>query len=372
VLDLTDEKGLFCARLLADMGAEVLRIQKPGERVLRTAANAGKKSIGLNIETEKGRDLLRRLMIDTDILVESFPPRYLDSLGIGYDQLNLLFPQLIMASVTDFGQTGPYRDFKSSNLVDTALGGQAFICGEPGQPPLKLFGSQSYLTACLFAANGILLSLWQRHSTGKGQFIDISIQECLAATLDHVLVRYFYEGEVAQRTGNLYWNNAFRIFPCLDGHIVLSLTYQWETLIEWLDSENMADDLTDRKYLIEAERQRNIDHIISVLEKWTCAHRVSELLESGQLMRFPWANVAAIPEVLENPQLKERGFFLEGTDPDSGKIFEIPGPPFKMSRSPWQVNPGIPQTGEYDRKIFCDRLGLKADEIEKLRRDGVI
>lgn len=372
VLDLTDEKGLFCARLLADMGAEVLRVRKPGEPVWRTAANTGKKSIGLNIETENGRDLLRRLMIDTDILVESYPPGYLGSLGIGYGQLNPLFRQLVMASITDFGQTGPYRDFKSSNLVDTALGGQAFVCGEPGQPPLKPFGSQSCLTACLVAANGILLALWKRHSTGRGQFIDISIQECLAGTLDHVLVRYLYEGVTAQRTGSLYWNNAFRIFPCQDGHILLSLSHQWETLIEWLDSENMADDLTDRKYLVEAERQRNIDHIISVLEKWTLTHRVNELLESGQLMRFPWANIESIPEVLENPQLKDRGFFMEGTDPDSGKKYNIPGAPFKMSRSPWQVDPSLSQTGEYDREIFCDRLGLKTNELEKLRRDGVI
>jgi crotonobetainyl-CoA:carnitine CoA-transferase CaiB-like acyl-CoA transferase len=143
-------------------------------------------------------------------------------------------------------------------------------------------------------------------------------------------------------------------------------------LIEWLDSENMADDLTDRKYLVEADRQRTINHIISVLEKWTRTHRVSELLESGQLMRFPWANVAAIPEVLENPQLKERGYFIEGTDPDSGRKYKIPGTPFKMSRSPWQVKPCISQTGEYDREIFIERLGLKADEIEKLRRDGII
>jgi benzylsuccinate CoA-transferase BbsE subunit len=372
VLDLTDEKGMFCARLLADMGAEVLRIQKPGEKVLRIQANSGKRSISLNIEMEEGLDLLKRLMKDTDILVESFPPGYLDSMGIGYRQLNLRFPHLTMASITDFGQGGPYRDFKSSNLVNTALGGQAFVCGKPGKPPLKPFGLQSFLTAGLFAANGILLSLWQRQSTGKGQFIDISIQECLAASLDHVLVRYFYEGVIAQRRGSLYWNNAFRIFPCRDGHILLSLLYQWEALIEWLDSENMADDLKDPKYQLESERQRDINHIVSVLEKWTQTHLVNELLETGQLMHFPWANVAAIHDILENPQLIDRDFFVEGADPDSGKKYKMPGVPVKMSRSPWQVNPNIPQTGEYNREIFSNRLGLKADEIEMLLQKGVI
>ena len=121
------------------------------------------------------------------------------------------------------------------------------VCGEPDKPPLKPFGPQAYNTACLFAANGILLALWQRHTSGKGQYIDISVHESVAATLDHVLVRYFYEGEVAQRQGSLYWNKAFRIFPCKDGYILLSLLHQWETLVEWLDSEGMAEDLTGLK-----------------------------------------------------------------------------------------------------------------------------
>jgi benzylsuccinate CoA-transferase BbsE subunit len=295
VLDLTDEKGSFCSGLLAGMGAEVIRLS-------------------LNIESVKDRALLKRIIKSIDVLIESFSPGYLGSLGLDYARIRKTNPGLVMASITHFGQSGPYRDFKSSALVSTALGGQMSVCGELDKPPLKPFGPQAYNTAGLFAANGILLALLQRHQSDRGQYIDISIHECVAATLDHVLVRYFSEGEVAKRQGSLYWNNAFRIFPCKDGDILLSLSYQWETLVEWLDSEGMAEDLKEKKWLDEAMRRKNIDHIIEVLEKWTRTHTVNELVETGQLMRFPWASVNRISDVVDNPQLNARGFFLEKTD----------------------------------------------------------
>jgi len=277
-----------------------------------------------------------------------------------------------MASITNFGGTGPARNLMSSDLVASALGGQLFVCGEPDKSPLKPFGPQTYLTASLFAANGIMLALWQRHITGNGQQIDISLHECVAATLDHVLVRYFYEGIVAQRRGSLYWNNAFRVFPCQDGYILLSLFQQWETLVEWLDSEGIAGDLTDKKWLDEMEREKNIDHIIAVLEKWTLNHTVDELLETGQLMRFPWANVASIPEVVDNPQLYERGYFSEVIDPQSGKRYRYPGAPVKMNEDSWQVNPHIPKTGEFNQEFYLYRIGLTRIEMERLEREGVI
>ncbi len=324
VLDITDEKGILCSKLLSDMGAEVIRVEKPGQEMAPIYANAGKRCISLNIETDKGQGLIRQLVKKFDILIESFPPGHLNSLGLGYDEIIRINPQLIMASITDFGQNGPYRDYKSSDLVASALGGQMYVCGEPDQPPLKPFGPQANSTACLFAANGILLALQQRHLSNRGQYIDISIHECTAATLDHVLVRYLYEGATAERQGSLYWNNAFRIFPCKDGLILLSLLYQWETLVGWLDSEGMAGDLTDAEWRDEAKRTQNIDHIIEILERWTLNHTVEELMETGQLMRFPWANVASIPEVVKNPQLDERSFFSQIVGPEPEKRCEEP------------------------------------------------
>ncbi len=326
VLDLTDEKGMLCSRYLADMGAEVIRIGKPGENAGFHWENLGKRSVTLDIEL--GQDILQRLLETADVLVESYPPGYLETLGLGYPQLKEINPRLIMASITPFGQTGPYCGYKSSDLVASAMGGQLYLNGEADLPPLKPFGNQSYYLASVFAAIGVLLSLWNRHSSGKGQHIDISLQECVAATLDHVLVRYFYQGVVAERQGGLYWSNAFRIFPAKDGYVLLSLFYQWDTLVEWLASEGMAEDLTDEKWRDRGYRLEHLDHVIEVLERWTKPHTVVELVEKGQLMRFPWAEVASIPELLASPQLKERGFWVEIEHPQTGKKFRFPAPVF--------------------------------------------
>ena len=238
------------------------------------------------------------------MVVESYPPGYLKALGLGYSELSEITPRLVIASITNFGQNDPYRDYKSCDMVASALGGQMYICGEPQTPPLKPFGNQAYYSACLLAAIGILLALWNRHTTGRGQHIDISVMECVAATLDHVLVRYFYEGVVAKRQDSLHWNNAFRIFPCRDGYILLSLFQQWETLVEWLDAEGMAEDLIDTKWLDREKRLQQLDHIIEVLERWTRSHTVAELVEQGQLLHFPWAEITSIPRNIDNTTIK--------------------------------------------------------------------
>jgi benzylsuccinate CoA-transferase BbsE subunit len=330
ILDLTDDKGMLCSRYLADMGAEVIRVEKPGSSAKSSFywENLGKRAITLNIELEPGQEIFRRLVESADVLVESFPPGYLETLGLGYPQLSQINPRLIIASITAFGQSGPYRDYKSCDIVASALGGQMYVCGEADSPPLKPFGKQSYYLASIFAAISIMLALWHRHSSGRGQHIDISLQECVAATLDHILVRYFYQGEVAKRQGSLHWNGAFRVFPCRDGYILLSLLYQWGTLVEWLESEGMAKDLTDEKWLDRDYRLQHLNHVIEILERWTKSHAVAELMEKGQAMRFPWAEVASIPELLASPQLKARGFWAEIGHPETGEKFKFPAPIF--------------------------------------------
>jgi benzylsuccinate CoA-transferase BbsE subunit len=324
VLDLTDEKGRLTSRLLADMGAEVIRIAKPGQNAPFLWENLGKRLVTLDIELKPGQDMFRRLFDTADVLVESYPPGHLDSLGLGYSQLSRLNPGLIMASITPFGQSGPYSGYKSSDIVASAMGGQLYLNGEAGSPPLKIFGSQSYYLASLFAAIGVMLALFSRRASGEGQHIDISLQECTAAVLDHVLVRYFYQGEVAKRQGSLHWNGAFRVFPAKDGYVLLSLLYQWETLVEWLAAEGMAQDLSDSKWLDRDYLLQNVDHVVEVLEGWAKTHTVAELVEKGQAMRFPWAEVSSIAQLLASPQLRERGFWMEVEY--SGKKFGFPAP----------------------------------------------
>lgn len=374
ILDLTDEKGRLCSRLLANMGAEVIRVEKPGLDSAGTIdeANRGKLDITLNIESKPGQDIFKRLVKTADAVVESYPPGYLELLGLSYHKFSETNPRLIMASITNFGQDGPYRDYKSCDIVAGALGGHMYVCGAPEIPPLKPFGNQAYYIASSFAAIGIIVALWNRHTTGRGQYIDISLQECVTATLDHVLVRYFYEGLVAKRQGSLHWNSAFRILPCRDGYVLLSLFFHWETLVEWLESEGMAEDLTDKQWRNREYRLKHIDHIIEVLERWTKTHTVAELVEPGQLMHLPWAEVISIPALVDSPQLKERGFFIDVEHPRSGKKYKIPGVPCKLNRSPWQVGDRVPSIGEHNMEVYQGELGLSEDEIKSLSKDGII
>jgi len=326
VLDLTDAKGRLCSRYLADMGAEVIRLEKPSQSADFHWEDLGKRLVTLDIELKQGQKVFKRLLKTADILVESRPPGYLETLGLGYPRLNRINPRLIVASITPFGQTGPYSGYKSCDIVAGAMGGQLYLNGEAGSPPLKAFGSQSYYLASIFAAIGVMLALYHRHASGRGQHIDISLQECTAAALDHVLVRYFYQGEVAKRRGSLHWNNAFRVFPAKDGYVLLSLLYQWETLVEWLASEGMAEDLADSKWLERDYRLEHIGHVIEVFERWTKKHPAAELVEKGQAMRFPWAEVASIPELLASPQLKDRDFWTEIEHPATGEKLKFPAP----------------------------------------------
>jgi crotonobetainyl-CoA:carnitine CoA-transferase CaiB-like acyl-CoA transferase len=344
VLDLSDERGMLCSHYLAEMGADVIRIERPGSSQNPFYwENLGKRAVALDIELKP--EIFKRLVGTADVLVESFPPGYLEALGLGYPQLNQINPGLVMASITGFGQSGPYRDYKSCDLVASALGGQLYVSGSPSSS-LKPFGNQSYYLASIFGAIGVLLALRSRHNSGRGQHIDISLQECVASALDHVLVRYFYQGVVAKRQGGLHWNGAFGIFSCRDGYILLSLFYQWETLVEWLAAEGMAEDLTDKKWLARDYRLEHLDHIIEVLERWTRNHTVAELVGQGQLMRFPWAEVSPISGLMASPQLEARNFWVEVEHPQTGRKYKFPGAP--VSRVP------------------------KAKETEDLRQRGVI
>ncbi len=163
---------------------------------------------------------------------------------------------------------------------------------------------------------GILLALTKRRRTGKGEHVDISLQEAVAGTLDHVLVRYFYDRVIPKRQGNLSWNRSSFVLPCKDGHMQINIASQWDTLVEWVAAEGTAEDLTDEKWKDEDYRNRHVDHIMDVLQKWTLTHTAAELFEVAQAMRFPWAPVARPEHVLSSPQLLARDFFCHMDHPE--------------------------------------------------------
>ncbi len=389
VLDFADEKGSFCSKLLADLGARVIKIERPGGDPSRRigpfvndspgpensfsffCSNSNKLGITLNLDHEDGRKIFAKLLQKADVLVETFP-YYLRQKGLGFDVLHIENERLIQVSISGFGEGGPRSQFKSCELVASAFGGQMYVTGSPLYPPLKLFGAQPYYTASLFAAVSILLSLRKRAKTGKGEHIDISLQESVVSSLDHVMVRYFFEKTIGRRTGGLYWNHFFCIFSCKDGHILLSPFQQWETLIEWMENEGMAEDLKDEKYRQEEYRHSRINHILEAIEQWTKTHTAQELFETGQLMRLPWAPILSLEEVLNSPQLRARHFFVEVDHPEIDKSISYPGSPYKFSRSSADRWRRAPLVGEDNIRIYQGELGISNEEYRRLVSLGVI
>jgi benzylsuccinate CoA-transferase BbsE subunit len=390
VLDLAGERASYCSKLLAGMGAEVIKIEPPGGDRLRTIGpfckfssypdnslfflyhNIGKKSITLDLKKNKGRELFKSLIVQADVLIESFAPGYLETIGLHYASLCDINPRMIMASVTGFGQSGPYSRYKSCDLVSSAMGGQMFVCGIPDGYPLKLYGHQSFYIASLFSAVGILIALLQRRATGCGQWLDLSIHEAVTSTLEQVMMRYFNDGVVPVRSGNVYWNGSASVLPCKDGFIFLTFGREWDTLIELLGNENMAEDLIEEKWKEEEYRTAHITHILEVLEKWTSTHTVTELFETGQLMRFPWAPVNSPEKLFNDSQLGTRGFFVDVEHPEHKRSFLYPGMPWRFSGFHPGKQERAPLPGEHNYEIYHDELGIPADEIERLAQAQII
>jgi len=344
VLELSGRWTGFCGRLLSDLGAEVLLAETPEGSVARRSGpflsgepgldrslsfwydNAGKSGRTFNINVQPDRERLLQLVQSCDIVVESCPPGGLDEAGLAYEALRRINPALIIASITGFGQTGPYSGYKSCGLVASAAGGQMYSCGLPGRQPLQPCGDQPYRLASLFAACGVLIALRQREHTGRGQHIDISLQEAAAAALEHVTVQYFHDKVVARRSGSLQWNAAADLFPCRDGYILLTFNREWDTLVELLGQRDMAAGLGQPAWRDEDYRRLHIEDIQEVLTFWTCQHDTDELFWLGQDMRFPWAPVGSIADVLHNTQLQARKFFVPASHPLAGHGFQAPRP----------------------------------------------
>jgi len=386
VLDFADEKASFCSKILADLGAHVIKVERPGGDSSRTIGpfwknschseeslsfwynNANKLGVTLNLEKNDGRIIFAKLVENADVVVESFPPGYLDKLGLSFEFLSGINPRIIMASVTGFGQDGPRKGFKACDLVASALGGQMYVCGSPSLPPIKAYGQQSYLAASLHATVGILLALRRRARTGKGAHLDISLQEAVASTLEHVMVRYFHEQVVAKRRGSRHWNDFFCVLPCKNGFIHLTPFVGWETLVDLLNNEGMAQDLTDEKWKDEEYRAENLDHLIEVLGEWTKTYKVDDLFQLGQRMRFPWAPIHSPKEILASPQLKARGFFMDFDHSEPGSVISFPGLPYRFSSQYSTPCERAPLIGEDNERVYERELGFRKEDLVRLSR----
>ena len=405
ILELADETGHFCGKLLGDLGADVVKIEPPGgERSRRIGPflddvphperslsfwyyNTSKRGITLNLETADGRQLFRRLAIAADVIVETFRPGVLTSLGLGYDSLSQENPRLIMCALTPFGQTGPWRDYASSDLLHMAAGGQMASCGYdesdvPNAPPIAPGGGNAWHMGCHFAYMAIMAALVSRSVSGQGQYIDASIHEACALTTESAIANYIYRGEVLRRqTGRHHAAGPTprTQFRAKDGNYVCALVAgrlnprYVKQLADLLDSYGMAGDLKDPKYQDPAFIAANTAHIIDdLVANFIASLPAEEVYHAAQQRGFTWGAVRAPETLLEDPHLRDRDFWKEVEHPELGRSFIYPGEAAIFNGSPWRISRRAPLIGEHNTDIFCDELGLSRVELAVLMENRVI
>ncbi len=389
VLDLSDGiSGAYCAKMLASFGAEVIKLEKPGagDSTRRTGPfpgdiphpeksaaflyhNTGKKSVTLEITTASGRDLLRQLVARADVLVENFRPSVLPALGLGYPALSTINPRLVMTSITGFGQTGPYRDFKMESIAGYAIGGHQYINGEPDREPLQGPGPQPEYVGGIHGFFGTVAGLYSREDTGHGHHVDVSIMECLAGFHQHNVIRYTYGGDIKRRTGNRYDGNCpVTIYPCRDGHIALSASspMQQELLFTLVEMPDLTE---DPRFNNPVDRNANAQAFDERLMPWFLERTREDIFHTCSQWRIPCAPVTHPGELLDDPHFRERDFWTEVDHPVAGRL-PYPAAPFHLTETP--ARPGrAPLLGEHNQEIY-GRLGYCKKDLVRLRQGGVI
>jgi len=385
VLDLSENiSGPYCAKLLADYGAEVIKVERPGggdaarsigpflkdephpeKSGLFLYLNTNKKGITLNLKDRSGQGILKRLVQQADVLVQNYEPRLLPGLGLCYEELEQVKPGLIMTSISYFGQTGPYRDYKGSEMIALALGGLMYMTGAPDREPLKGSGFQAEFQAGLNAAVAAMTALYFREATGQGQHIDVSVMEVVASILEAAVLNHEYNGTVRGRAGARH-HSAYpsTILPCRDGYVHVHASTDWEAFSRFME----APGLLDPKF--EGAHRLYADEMDELMLPWLLAHDADEIFTSAQTWRFPFAKVLDIDELLEDVQYKDRGFWVEVDHPIAGWL-TYPGAPFKMEETPWKAG-RAPLLGEHNEEIYCGRLGFTREDLVLLRESGVV
>jgi crotonobetainyl-CoA:carnitine CoA-transferase CaiB-like acyl-CoA transferase len=404
VLDLTDERGILCGKILADLGADVIQIEPPAGSSARRLGPfyedeahpdrslfwwsyaANKRSITLNPSCRDGRALLKRLVSSAHFFIESFPPGHLEHLGLGYDTLAAINPALIVVSVTPFGQDGPYAQYRAADLNGMAMAGFMYLTGDPDRPPARVGVPHFYLHGAAAGATGAMIAHAQRVLSGQGQHVDVSCQEAVARTLASAPQLFAIEKTVIRRQGS-YRQTGDTTFmritwPCKDGFVNFQLSggagagRSVNNLIQWMEEEGLGDpaitglDWTTLGYgMINKEL---LDRVVPPVERFLMSHTKAELFEGAVKRRILLFPVATARDIMQNTQLQARGYFRQVSHPDLGIPITFPGPFVRASATPLELRRLAPKVGEHNTEIYLNELGLTREELVRLREAGAI
>jgi crotonobetainyl-CoA:carnitine CoA-transferase CaiB-like acyl-CoA transferase len=403
-LDLTDERGILCGKILADLGADVIQIEPPEGSSARRIGPfyedeahpdrslfwwsyaANKRSITLNLTSRDGYALLKRLVPSAHFLIESFPPGYMERLGLGYDALAAINPALIVVSITPFGQEGPYAHYRASDLNGMGMAGFMYVTGDPDRPPARVGVPHFYLHGAAAGATGAMIAHAQRVHAGRGQYVDVSCQEAVARTLASAPQLFAIENTVIRRQGS-YRQTGDTTFmritwPCKDGFVNFQLSggagagRSVNNLIQWMEEEGRGDptlsglDWTTLGYgMITKEL---LERVVPPVERFLMSHTKAELFEGAVKRRILLFPVATTRDIMRNTQLQARGYFRQVLHPDLATTITFPGPFVRASATPLGLRRLAPKVGEHNAEIYLNDLGLTREELVRLREAGAI
>ena len=368
VLDLTHYiAGPYCTRMLAGLGANVLKVERPGTGdparhlppfyddcpgLERSGTflwlNMGKKSLTLDLKSPTGLDTLLRLVAWADVLVENFAPRVLPELGVSYERVAALNPRLVMTSISNFGQSGPYRDYHADDIVLFGMGGSMASRFPPDEQPLVLAGSPAQTMAGAAAFTATLGALYGARATGEGQHVDVSILEAMASAQTEEFVAYAYLGTERQSPPLAL------IYPCQDGYVMVvdQQPHQWAKITQLVGQPELLD---DPRFQTMADRRAHRELLDAHLLPWMQARPKAEIYHAGQAAGIPCAFFATVQDVIESPQLQSRRFIIEAEHPEVGRQ-HYPGVPFHVDGDAAEL-PAAPLLGQHNDEVLQHVLG---------------
>lgn len=378
VIDLTRARsGPTCVRQLADMGAQVIKVEQPNDEEGTSRhhfdfqnLHRNKRSLVLNLKDARGKDILKKLVQRADVLVENYRPDVKKRLGIDYTDLKPLNPRLIYASISGFGQTGPYKNRPGYDQIAQGMGGVMSITGQPGSGPWRVGIPVADLSAGLLAAQGILVALVERECSGEGQWVHTSLLEAMVSMLDFQATRWLIGKEVPPQAGN---NHPTSIptgaFKVKDGHINIASggQHMWKRLCSVLEAHELYE---DERFSSPGRRSRNRDELTGEMEKRLTQKTASEWIEALNTAGVPSGPILSIDQVFDNEQVQHLGLATPIGHPQLGEI-QVLGLPVTLSRTPGGVRTPTPEKGEHSEEILRE-LGLGAEDIQQLREDEVV
>jgi len=409
VIDLTDDKGSLGGKILADLGADVIRVEPltggptrnvapfldgspgPCTSLFFLAYDAGKRSVTANLDSPDGRALLLDLIAKSDFVLESFPAGYLNSIDLGYETLAQRNPALIQVSISPFGEDGPGRGYRAADIVTWAAGGAMFLMGEPGRPPLEMSIPQARLHSGSEAAVAALIALQARRASGIGQRIVVDMQACVVWTLMNEQAMPIMHGDYLRREGAYLGSKVLRrklVFKCRDGFVVMMIaggtTGAGSTtrMVQWMEERGFAADwmkstnwLGWTPAMFMALNQRDLDENADMedrLQRFFLTMDKREIFSEGVRRRILLAPVATVSDIAHDEQLDSRRFFVDVPAPANGRSLRMPGAFAKFSRTPIGAPRPAPRIGEHNDEVYCGLLGLSAEKVESLRAQGIV